>query len=121
MDHADSERSTATTTTTSVPTAPLTGPPTSRQPHPVLSAAEVREAVNADAEADRAVVVRVRDSASSDIVDPNDIELPKPMSEGRPSAEAAEKALVRKPRIGDTMPMPTTPPPGPQTAKHVDR
>ena len=35
------------------------------------------------------------------------------MREGRPSAEAAEKALVRKPRIGDTMPVPSTPPPGP--------
>ena len=36
------------------------------------------------------------DPAAGDIDDPNDIELPKPMSEGRPSAEAAEKALVRK-------------------------
>jgi ribonuclease E len=45
----------------------------------------------------------------------NDVELPKPLSEGRPSAEAAEKALVRKPRIGDTMPIPPTPPPGPAT------
>ncbi|HSL72996.1 MAG TPA: Rne/Rng family ribonuclease [Ilumatobacteraceae bacterium] len=45
--------------------------------------------------------------------DRNDVELPEPMREGRPSAEAAERALVRKPRIGDTMPMPTTPPPGP--------
>ena len=39
------------------------------------------------------------------------------MSQGRPSAEAAEKALVRKPRIGDTMPMPTTPPPGPAVGR----
>ncbi len=38
------------------------------------------------------------------------------MSEGRPSVEAAEKALVRKPRIGDTRPMPAAPPPGPATA-----
>jgi ribonuclease E len=45
--------------------------------------------------------------------DRNDVELPEPMREGRASAEAAEKALVRKPRIGDTMPMPTSPPPGP--------
>ena len=58
-------------------------------------------------------------AASSDVDDPNDIELPKPMSEGRPSAEAAEKALVRKPRIGDTMPMPTSPPPGSATAKRT--
>ncbi len=56
---------------------------------------------------------------AGDVDDPNDIELPKPMSEGRPSAEAAEKALVRKPRIGDTMPMPTSPPPGPATAKQA--
>jgi ribonuclease E len=53
-----------------------------------------------------------------DVDDRNDIELPEPMSEGRPSAEAAERALVRKPRIGDTMPMPmpTSPPPGPASA-----
>ncbi|MDX2378474.1 MAG: Rne/Rng family ribonuclease [Acidimicrobiia bacterium] len=48
-----------------------------------------------------------------DASDRNDIEMPKPISEGRPSAEASEKALVRKPKIGDTMPIPTTPPPGP--------
>jgi ribonuclease E len=45
--------------------------------------------------------------------DRNDVELPEPMSEGRASAEAAEKALVRKPQIGDTMPIPSSPPPGP--------
>jgi len=54
---------------------------------------------------------------SDDRDDPNDIELPEPMREGRASVEAAEKALVRKPRIGDTMPMPTSPPPGPASAK----
>ena len=43
----------------------------------------------------------------------NDVELPEKMSEGRPSAEASERALVRKPKIGDTMPVPSTPPPGP--------
>jgi ribonuclease E len=43
----------------------------------------------------------------------NDVELPEPMSEGRASAEAAERALVRKPQIGDTMPIPSSPPPGP--------
>jgi ribonuclease E len=47
------------------------------------------------------------------IGDRNDVELPEPMREGRASAAAAEKALVRKPQIGDTMPMPTSPPPGP--------
>ena len=53
---------------------------------------------------------------SSDDDDRNDVELPEPMSEGRASPEAAEKALVRKPRIGDTMPIPTSPPPGPARA-----
>lgn len=43
----------------------------------------------------------------------NDVELPEKISEGRPSAEAAERALVRKPKIGDTMPVPSAPPPGP--------
>ncbi len=42
----------------------------------------------------------------------NDVELPEKISEGRPSAEASERALVRKPQIGDTMPVPSTPPPG---------
>jgi ribonuclease E len=50
-------------------------------------------------------------SAGSD--DRNDIEMPEPISEGRPSAEASEKALVRRPKIGDTMPVPNEPPPGP--------
>jgi ribonuclease E len=40
----------------------------------------------------------------------NDVELPEKMSEGRPSAEASERALVRKPKIGDTMPVPSEPP-----------
>ena len=39
---------------------------------------------------------------------PSDIELPDRMSEGRPSADAAETALVRRPRIGDTRPAPVT-------------
>ncbi len=43
----------------------------------------------------------------------NDVELPEKISEGRPSAEASEKALVRKPKIGDTMPVPSSPPPSP--------
>jgi ribonuclease E len=41
----------------------------------------------------------------------NDVELPEKISEGRASKEAAEKALVKRPRIGDTMPVPTSPPP----------
>ncbi len=50
--------------------------------------------------------------ASTDDTD-DEVELPEPMSEGRPSVEAAERALVRRPKIGDTMPIPTSPPPGP--------
>ncbi|MFK8022737.1 MAG: Rne/Rng family ribonuclease [Ilumatobacter sp.] len=52
---------------------------------------------------------RVESDAGSD--DRNAVELPEKMSDGRPSAEASEKALVRKPRIGDTMPVPSSPPP----------
>ena len=41
-------------------------------------------------------------------------ELPESMREGRMgSPEAREKALVKKPQIGDTMPIPNVPPPGP--------
>ena len=43
-------------------------------------------------------------------------ELPDRISENRPSAAAADAALVRKPRIGDTRPapaVPAVPPPGP--------
>ncbi len=44
----------------------------------------------------------------------NPDELPEPMREGRlGSQEAREQALVRKPQIGDTMPVPNIPPPGP--------
>ncbi len=35
-------------------------------------------------------------------------ELPERANEGRPSVEAAERALVRKPRIGDTRPAPAS-------------
>ena len=56
--------------------------------------------------------------------DKNDVELPDRLSEGRPSAEASERGLVRKPQIGDTMPIPSSPPPGSlgsQTAEHERR
>ena len=36
----------------------------------------------------------------------SDIELPERIHEGRPSPEASEKALVRRPQIGDTRPAP---------------
>jgi ribonuclease E len=38
--------------------------------------------------------------------DGDDPELPKRMTEGRPSVDAADRALVRKPQIGDTRPAP---------------
>ncbi len=37
-------------------------------------------------------------------------ELPERLSENRPSVEAADRALVRKPQIGDSMPAPPMPP-----------
>ncbi len=44
----------------------------------------------------------------------NPEELPGPMREGRlGSPEARGEALVKKPHIGDTMPVPNVPPPGP--------
>src|SRR5438552_10921841 len=51
----------------------------------------------------------------SDDADPRP-ELPERMSENRPSVEAAERALIRKPQIGDSRPAPARPPdlpPGP--------
>ncbi len=38
-----------------------------------------------------------------------DVEMPESMREGRPSPEAAEQALVRRPQIGDTRPAPKQP------------
>ena len=51
-------------------------------------------------------------SGSGSSGDKNDIEIPERISEGRPSVEASERGLVRKPKIGDTMPVPSSPPPG---------
>jgi ribonuclease E len=42
-------------------------------------------------------------------------ELPERAGEGRPSVQAAEQALVRRPQIGDVRPAPAVPPPGPAT------
>ncbi len=47
----------------------------------------------------------------------SDPELPKRMTEGRPSVDAAERALVRKPQIGDTRPAPPGPTPAPAAIK----
>ena len=53
-------------------------------------------------------------AASSAGEDRRPDDLPERISEGRPSAEAAERALVRKPKIGDSRP---APPPPEETAK----
>jgi ribonuclease E len=45
-------------------------------------------------------------SASARIAAAAEPEMPERISEGRPSAAAAEKALVRRPQIGDTRPAP---------------
>ncbi|HEX6657876.1 MAG TPA: Rne/Rng family ribonuclease, partial [Ilumatobacter sp.] len=45
-------------------------------------------------------------SAPLAVGDPEPTELPEPLREGRASVEAAERALVRKPQIGDTRPAP---------------
>ncbi|MEM8620009.1 MAG: Rne/Rng family ribonuclease [Actinomycetota bacterium] len=58
------------------------------------------------------------ESSNGDQAARNDIEIPERIREGKPSRDAAEKALVRKPQIGDTMPVPSAPPPGP--AKSTD-
>ncbi len=63
------------------------------------------------ASADAGEPAQTEDGIDGELDD--DFELPEPMSEGRPSVEAAERALVRRPKIGDTMPIPTSPPPGP--------
>jgi ribonuclease E len=47
-------------------------------------------------------------------------ELPERLSENRPSVEAAERALVRKPQIGDTRPAPPTPKPA-DSSKSTDK
>jgi ribonuclease E len=60
------------------------------------------------------------DGSNDGVDDRNDVEMPEPISEGRPSAEASEKALVRRPQIGDTMPVPSSPPPGPAVSASGD-
>src|SRR5215217_3188812 len=48
-------------------------------------------------------------SAVDAATDGTEPEMPEPLRENRPSAEAAERALVRKPQIGDTRPAPAPP------------
>jgi ribonuclease E len=56
-------------------------------------------------------------AAARAALDDGQLELPKRMSEGRPSLAASEQALVRKPQIGDTRPAP----PSVATAKHTSQ
>ncbi|MGK0274856.1 MAG: ribonuclease E [Ilumatobacter sp.] len=51
-----------------------------------------------------------RSDNTSESNDKNDVEIPDRIREGKPSAEAAERGLVRKPKIGDTRPVTSTPP-----------
>jgi ribonuclease E len=51
-----------------------------------------------------------RSENTSESNDKNDVEIPERIREGRPSAEAAERGLVRKPQIGDTRPVTSAPP-----------
>ena len=84
--------------------------------HRARSVAAARVVVNAAAAA-RAPAATTRPLRPMVATTATTSSFPEPMREGRPSAEAAEKALVRKPRIGDTMPIPTSPPPGPAAGK----
>ena len=112
MDHTDSERSTEVTSDTAPEesTGSAAGPKRRRGSR---GGQRRRGSGPGSGLANDDVDIEIDD----EVDDRNDVELPEPMSQGRPSAEAAEKALVRKPRIGDTMPMPTTPPPGPAVGR----
>jgi ribonuclease E len=60
-----------------------------------------------------------RSDETVELNDKNDVEIPDRIREGKPSAEAAERGLVRKPKIGDTRSVPSTTPPG-SVAKQRD-
>ncbi|MEO7369326.1 MAG: ribonuclease E/G, partial [Ilumatobacteraceae bacterium] len=64
---------------------------------------EFDDDTDGEADEDSAAFGQPADDGSSNGEDP---ELPKRMTEGRPSVGAAEKSLVRKPQIGDTRPAP---------------
>ncbi len=117
MDHADSERSTDNTTDTSsdAPSGASTGSSTGS-----TGSKRRRGSRGGQRRRGSGQGVAGDGAPSGDVDDRNDIELPEPMSEGRPSPEAAARALVRKPQIGDTMPMPTSPPPGPASVTTSD-
>ena len=87
----------------------------SDQPTEVASntGGEAPDPTSSAAESNKKQSKRASDAASDSTSASADVELPERMIEGRASREAAEKALVRRPKIGDTMPVPTAPPPGP--------
>jgi ribonuclease E len=118
MDHADSERPTDTTPDSSsdAPAGASTTSSASKRRRGSRGGQRRRGSGSATGQAGQTG----GGASNEEVDDRNDIELPEPMSEGRASVEAAERALVRKPRIGDTMPMPTTPPPGPATGRASD-
>lgn len=53
-----------------------------------------------------------RSDETAESNDRNDVEIPDRIREGKPSAEAAERGLVRKPKIGDTRSVPSASAPG---------
>ncbi len=56
-------------------------------------------------------------SVAASVIGDGNPELPKRITEGRATGEAAERALVRKPQIGDTRPAPPGAAPAPAAAK----
>ena len=56
-------------------------------------------------------------SVAASVIGEGNPELPKRIAEGRATGEAAERALVRKPQIGDTRPAPPGATPTPAAAK----
>jgi ribonuclease E len=119
MDHADSERSTEPSTDTSSSDAPASTGPTGAKRRRGSRGGQRRRGSGQSAGSSAIDVAGDAGDATAELDDRNDIEFPEPIREGRPSVEAAEKALVRKPRIGDTMPMPTSPPAGPASVRSV--
>ncbi len=82
-----------------VATAPGSRAPRSAAPRDTSQTAQPRGGAQPGAES-RAAKVRQTAAAKSDVTP----ELPERASEGKPSIEAAERALVRRPQIGDTRP-----------------
>ncbi len=126
MDHSDSEHLPEAASTAG--TEPSTSPPspdrdTAGGPSTSTAAAkrrgggrggqQRRSAGGSKAESGETAADAASPEPGADAGDAQDVELPERISEGRVSPEAAERALVRRPKIGDTMPVPTTPPPGP--------